>query len=267
MHTTPLELRGAAGTELPCVWVSAGVLAYRACDRAYECESCPLYQALRGEGDAVEAGAAPPCAGAPADDPVARTMTALGAGCTLHLDRAYSAEGLWLAPDPAPSTPGVMAVGLDDYTLRLLQPLDGVVMPRAGVWLGHGAPCVWLQRGRLAIAVRSPVAGEVVEVHSCPSLAVPASPDAAAPPPQWWFRLKPHESVANAAGLYRNDALLAWFLARVRAVRDHVAGAVASAEADALGTLLNDGGMPNLDLEMVLGRERFEALVGTLFPL
>ena len=43
--------------ELPCVWVSAGVLSYRPCDREYECEGCPLYLALRGGGaGAVDGG-------------------------------------------------------------------------------------------------------------------------------------------------------------------------------------------------------------------
>ena len=35
---------------LPCVWMSAGVINYRLCDREYECESCPLDTAIRGRG-------------------------------------------------------------------------------------------------------------------------------------------------------------------------------------------------------------------------
>ena len=33
------------------------------------------------------------------------------------------------------------------------------------------------------------------------------------------------------------------------------------------GPLRNDGGVPARDIEAVLGRERFEALVGSLFPV
>ena len=32
----------------PCIWMSAGLLAYRLCDRDFECEQCPLDAALRG---------------------------------------------------------------------------------------------------------------------------------------------------------------------------------------------------------------------------
>jgi glycine cleavage system H lipoate-binding protein len=242
--------------ELPCVWVSAGVLSYRLCDREYDCEGCPLYQALRG-GGAIAANAGSPDTAPGAEDPVARYLAELGAGCTLHLDRAYSAEGLWMERE-ASGEDSAVRIGMDDYTLRLLQPVDDVVLPRPGVWLQHRAPCAWVNRGRLAIALHCPVAGEVIEVHSCPALA---------PPARWWFRIIPHESVALAAGLYRNEALLSWFRTRVGAVHEQLDAAMTPPEGRALGPALSDGGIPTIDLEMVLGRERFDALVGTLFPL
>ena len=254
-------------TELPCVWVSAGVLSYRLCDREYECEGCPLYQALRGgasaEGMAAGAVLAAPVASSGVEDPVGRYLAELGSGCTLRLDRAYSADGLWMESEPE----GALRIGLDDYTLRLLQPVDGVVLPRPGVWLGHGAPCAWVNRGRLAIALRCPVAGEVVEVHSHPVLASPQCGGGA--DGRWWFRLIPHESLAATAGLYRNEALLSWFLGRVRAVHRELDAVMTPAPlgGTAATPSLNDGGIPTYDLEIALGRERFEALVGTLFPL
>jgi glycine cleavage system H lipoate-binding protein len=164
-----------------------------------------------------------------------------------------------------PDAAGDVRVGLDDYTLRLLRPLDDVVLPRIGVWLQHGAPCAWLNRGRLAIALRCPVAGEVAAVHPCPTLAPPGDgePDSE----RWWFRLRPHETLAAAAGLHRNEALLRWFLGRVRTVREQLDAVMAPAAAPVAGPLRNDGGLPARDLEAVLGRGRFEALVGALFPV
>lgn len=35
---------------LPCVWMTAGVINYRLCDREFECESCPFDAAIRGRG-------------------------------------------------------------------------------------------------------------------------------------------------------------------------------------------------------------------------
>lgn len=33
---------------LPCVWMSAGLVAYKLCDRNFECEGCPFDLAMRG---------------------------------------------------------------------------------------------------------------------------------------------------------------------------------------------------------------------------
>lgn len=251
-------------SELPCVWVTAGVISYRPCDREYDCESCPLYQALRGGGTGGAASGEPEAsfaASAGGDDPVGRYLLDLGSGCALHLDRPYSAEGLWMESEPT----GTLRIGLDDYTLRLLQPIDDVVLPRVGVWLRHGASCALVNRGRLAIALRCPIAGEVVAVHPRPVRAPARSGESAEQ--RWWFRVKAHEPVAEAAGLYRNEALLGWYLGRVRAVRNHLTAVMLPPAGRLAGRALADGGIPTEDLEMVLGRERFEALVGTLFPL
>ncbi len=37
----------ASGEPLKCIWMLAGVLTYRLCDREYDCERCPLDAALR----------------------------------------------------------------------------------------------------------------------------------------------------------------------------------------------------------------------------
>ena len=43
---------------IPCVWMSAGLLTYRLCDRGYECERCPLDAGIRGVELAPRASAA-----------------------------------------------------------------------------------------------------------------------------------------------------------------------------------------------------------------
>jgi glycine cleavage system H lipoate-binding protein len=248
-----------AWPEPPCVWVSAGVLSYRACDREFECESCPLYHALRGGGAAVAAGESAPAISAGGDDAVSRYLAELGSGCPLHFDRPCSADGLWMERAPT----GELRFGLDDFTLRLLHPVDGIVLPRVGVWLRRGAPCAWVSRGRLAISLRCPIAGEVVEVHPHPTMRVPTGAEGT--PKRWWFRLQPHEPAA-AAEVHRNEALLAWFLGRVRAVREQLEAVMAERPVPAGGAALA-GAAPDLNLEAVLGRERFEALVAALFPM
>ncbi len=247
--------------EPPCVWSTAGVLDYRPCGREYECDGCPLYLALRGGGAGPEALSAPvPAAG---DSAVDRYLVELGSGCTLHLDRAYSAHGLWIDGGAG----GPLELGLDEFTLRLLQPVDGIVLPRVGVWLKRYAPCAWVNRGRLAISLRCPIAGEVAAVHPRPVTRSGGSGGPGRPAgDRWWIRLKAHELLA-AAAVYRHEGLLAWYLRRFQVVREHLDAVTAGGTGIAARTAVADGGLPERNLEVVLGRERFEALVGALFPM
>jgi hypothetical protein len=46
-HGSP-DLRTPPAGVLPCVWMSAGLVAYKLCDRGFECDGCPFDQAMRG---------------------------------------------------------------------------------------------------------------------------------------------------------------------------------------------------------------------------
>lgn len=41
--------RRAAGSPTQCVWMQAGVVGYKLCDREFDCDRCPFDAALRGE--------------------------------------------------------------------------------------------------------------------------------------------------------------------------------------------------------------------------
>ena len=46
---TPPPLSGAPPPGvLPCVWMSAGLVSFKLCDREGECEGCPFDRAMRG---------------------------------------------------------------------------------------------------------------------------------------------------------------------------------------------------------------------------
>lgn len=65
LHADAPSCTGITGTPegvLPCVWMSAGLIAFKLCDREGECESCPFDRAMRGLGplpEALRPGASP----------------------------------------------------------------------------------------------------------------------------------------------------------------------------------------------------------------
>ncbi len=267
MAVSPLE----GSEELPCIWVLAGVLSYRLCDRNYECEQCELFHALRGHGS----GAAGASEYLPADeaaelepaqvaveDQVNNYVSRLIEGCELHLDRPYTAGHFWLKDAGAD---GVTA-GLDGHVMRLLQPVDDVVAPRVGVLLRRGEPCGWIVRGRLTIPLDTPIAGEVVSVNQA-YLEQVRSGTVSGDGDEWLLRLSPHESPDAVPNVYQGDRTLVWFLRKIRLLKRALREVVALEGQATLGPTLADGGATNINVEQVLGRARFEALVDRLFHM
>ena len=71
---------------LPCVWMSAGLIAYRLCDREFDCDGCPLDLALRGVSPTTQS-----------DN---RTAVPAHHAAEFPEDRVYSTGHLWLQECP-----------------------------------------------------------------------------------------------------------------------------------------------------------------------
>lgn len=265
-----IRLAEGRDEELPCVWVLAGVLNHRPCHRHYECEGCELYRALQGreneegtprlERPLLDPSSAQEAARPtePASPAVSAYLADLTRGCTLHLDRPYTEGNLWIdATDP-----DALVVGLDCQALRVLYPLEDIVLPRTGVWLERGEAMGWLLRGHLALPLRAPISGEVLEVNEslAPTLRGEGGAEGSDP---WLLRLQPHEELEAVQGLLRGEGMLGWYRDRLAILREHLR--IATAHGAEAGPTLNDGGTVNRNLEEVLGPRSFRSLVDRLF--
>jgi glycine cleavage system H protein len=229
---------------LPCVWMTAGLLTYRLCDRGYECERCPLDAAIRG----VELKA--PVA---ADD--AGAIPAPGATpWGIRDDRRYHRSCAWLqlVDDSR------FRWGLDGVGAGLLDRLSSVVLPAAGTKLLQGEAACWLVDEGELIPIKAPVTATVLRTNP----AVQKAPGLVASSPYddgWLAELRVPAGVASAAGLCdaaaRRDGA-ARQMARLRQV------ALRYLRHDPrVGATLADGGQRITNLRGLLGTRRYHRLV------
>ena len=248
--------------ELPCIWVLSGVLSYRLCDRDYECDGCELHHALSGEGRASchhAEGQSPesihiPDAASPSGQ-AGSHLSHLLAGCRLYLDRPYRPPHFWLTETDT----DVVTVGLDGSLLRILSPIRRVVSPGAGLCLERDQPCGWIAREHLAVPLKMPIAGEVLETNA--AYAEADQPYRLREGEDWLFRVRPAESLDDVSGIVRAEDTLAWYADRLRTVKQAILEAVAAGGEWVEGPLLADGGAPQTSLELVLGKRAFEDLI------
>ncbi len=100
MHATS----EAPSERLPCIWMTAGLVRWRLCDREYDCDHCPLDAALRGV--TVEAEEANPSARAESWDRVPGPLEAAGAHPSARGEERRGGGGPLQAAAADPSAKG-----------------------------------------------------------------------------------------------------------------------------------------------------------------
>jgi glycine cleavage system H protein len=226
----------------PCIWMGAGLLRYRLCDREFDCERCPLDAALRGESAWPERDA-PQAA-------QARRALEFPAG------RRYTSGHCWVQRQER----GPMRIGLDAMAAALAGP---PITVHAGAGAGsvrRGQPVLELSLscGRLPLA--APAAGRGARVNP----ALEREPRLVFDDPygQGWL----YELWAREAACPRLcDATAALDQARLdlRHFRREAALALLC-DRDGVGATMQDGGESLTDLRRMLAPQRYLALVREL---
>ncbi len=142
MLTQLIEGRACAPT---CVWMDAGVLTYKLCDRNFDCEHCPLDAALHGA-------------------PVAATLErgAIPRTASRHVgmarDRIHCPGHTWLW---RLDRDGLVRFGVDRFAAWLLPTPTGVRRLAPPRFIRHGQPVCEIITKSGCVVLASPLAARV----------------------------------------------------------------------------------------------------------
>lgn len=128
--------------ELRCVWMTAGILSYQLCDRAYECDGCALDAAMRKHFSDTEP----------------RERTAPSEGRTLRETCRYADNHCWLKS----VSEHVARIGIEPGLASVLLVPKAIVLPSVGQRVMKRQAIVWFVMEDGTLPLSSPVDGEVV---------------------------------------------------------------------------------------------------------
>jgi len=225
---------------MPCVWMSAGLVSFKLCDREGDCESCPFDRAMRGLAPLPQAASG---TGAAEESQAPWRFPA---------DRGYHPGHGWAQV----AGEGRLRLGVDAAVARLWDHPSRVILPPLGSCLAAGETACWLEDGTELLPLPAPVAGTVVarnpRLTTDPALVTRSPYDTG-----WLFEIEEGktsgpllepEQARDAA----ESALTAFHTAATRALRRG---------QDQVGPTLQDGGEPLNDLRAMLGASRYAVLV------
>jgi len=222
-----------------CIWMSAGLVAYKLCDREYDCENCPFDAAMRG-----------------AEAETRRANGATSVAPPFPADRRYHPAHLWVRRMEG----GRVRVGVDAFAARLLASVDRVFLPPPGTPVRHDTPLCWLHDDGQVVALRAPVTGRVTVTHG----RLRRDPRLIAEDPYgegWLFEVRLREDAEET-----DDALLSASVARERArehqqALDSAVRSFAASPCPEAGPTLQDGGVPLDEPRAVLGPFRYYRVI------
>lgn len=221
---------------LPCVWMTAGLVAFKLCSRGFDCDNCPLDMALRG---ACEPGA---------------TVTPT-APREFRADRSYHRTHTWLLPTES----GRMRYGVDGFAARLLDRVTGVVFPTVNSTLRPGRPACWLSDDGHPVTLLSPIGGTVTAVNDKvrrnPALISQSPYDAG-----WLLDMSSDADLHDESNLVSADVMRKRTEFELEQL--HRDAALLLSQDAIVGPTLADGGEPLADLREMLGVVRYHRIIG-----
>lgn len=236
---------------LRCVWMDAGMLSFKLCDRYFDCDRCPVDAIFRGDRPLSPPPAASPplsvLVDLPGDlDPAWIPLLRPLAECHLDRDLAYSTRHLWARE----LGDRQVMVGLDDCLLRLLPEETSIVLRALDSTVDKGEPLGWAYAGPSALPLPAPASGRLVRRNTTDP--APLSFFRETHPSPWLVMLDEAEpdslcDVEEAARATASD-LTSLTVALSAALREMSADP---------GPCLNDGGTPVASCAEALGLPRY----------
>jgi glycine cleavage system H protein len=136
--------------ESKCVWMTAGILSYQLCDRAFDCEECALDVALRQRftqhQPKVDRGKVPA---------VVKPQEDSGAGVL------FGRKHLWVKR----KGDSKVRLGIEPGMASVLVSPMAIVLPALGAAIARNKACSWIVLGGGTLPMISPITGQVVATN------------------------------------------------------------------------------------------------------
>jgi glycine cleavage system H protein len=250
-----------------CIWMDAGVVGYKLCDRDLQCDQCPFDEIMRRPAlvsDEAEDQTDPrPARRQHSPDfrgEAERILNSLFSSIDLSLlpdDRQYHRGHIWMKR----VDDSTVVLGIDHVAGSILGSLASIVLPERGSKLVQKTPWCWLIHRDGALSLYSPVHGSVIE----PNVALLEHPEYAIIDPyrRGWIVRAQFESKAPGNGFLDRREYWPYVQNELREMRTRFAQHLR--KAPSVGQTMMDGGPAVETLCAMTGSAVYLSIVSSIF--
>lgn len=124
-----------------CIWMAAGLVVYKLCDRDHDCALCPFDRAMRGEYDDRDKDESP--------------------FFSMEFFDFYHPNHLWVRVE----NPSKVILGIDNFLCSLISNVKSIVFPNIGDRFSQDETICHIVEERGILALPSPISGVVLSLN------------------------------------------------------------------------------------------------------
>jgi glycine cleavage system H lipoate-binding protein len=251
--------------ESHCVWMDAGLVNYKLCDKNFECEGCPFDGVMRSQNKTFAerasdqyspvVGSALRHHGNDAYEGIVEQLIAPLKKIELPTDRMYCSSHTWVQH----MNDGTTRIGIDGFLAKLLHPIVGVALVHSPMRIESGEPYAWLIRDAETFALHSPIAGMSATVNS----SLTSKPSLLTNDPYnegWLLSLVPSTPLTNNSRYSTPEEYQNILDAEIGKISATINSAVRKNHSS-IGSTMYDGGMRIDNIEQFIGEKRYTKLL------
>ena len=231
---------------MKCLWMLAGVVDYKLCDRRYDCDQCPFDGAIRDGGREHK-----------------RTDRTTGDGMSLVNVQGYELMAMlfyhpyhvWARIEDK----GKVRIGLDDFGQKLMGRVYAVDLPAPGMSVRRDVACWRIAHHAGETAVAAPVSGIVLQVN--PKLSIHPSLINRDPYGDGWsIVIQPAHLEQCLEQLYYGRKVERWYERDIQRLNRAMSEVLLSSRPS-IGATMQDGGTRVQDFTSLLTADQMRQVI------
>ncbi len=248
------------GTDLRCIWMTAGIINYKLCDHDFHCDTCEFHKVMQRMLPHTN----PPILDTPEypENPMVSQLIDgylhhLFSDCKISLDRFQNYSHLWFKIE----SPQVAQVGIDKLMMKMVEPVSRIILPEEGENYRPEQLIAWVVRREDTFPLYTPVAGKISQINP---LFHKKGFRFILDREEYFFKME-NKDIERAIKNLCSDVLgLECYSKKVKLLRKFLLRRFQSELPENIGLTLQDGGVYHDDLEKVLGSALFKKFVKQL---